>query len=356
MPQPAPFDLVFALERRLGASWPEFHKTHARTVKLREDLDTATAGEQDADSSIVAFGSVARFEVTDASDIDWVLLIDGQANLAHQRRAMQIGGKVDSLAGKKVGQEGTFGKMVFSHEVVQYIGGGDDTNANFTRRMLLLLESTPIGRRGAYDAVVRVILERYLTGDHGWALGRATHGVPRFLLNDIVRYWRTIAVDYAYKQWTRDNRGWALRSAKLRLSRKLIYASGLLCCFGFVEQPWASDSSVSQDDRKLKGLDHLLTLFALTPLDRLAAAFDKSPDLDDFARRVFGAYDAFLGILSDTNERGHLDELESSASDNDPLWERVRDLGVKFQEGLDALFLDDKTSALPGLIRKYGVF
>jgi hypothetical protein len=114
--------------------------------------------------------------------------------------------------------------------------------------------------------------------------------------------------------------------------------------------------SVSQDDRKLKGLDHLLTLFALTPLDRLAAAFDKSSSLDDFARQVFGAYNAFLGILSDKKERGHLDNLESSASDNDPLWEGVRDLGIKFQEGLDALFLDDKTSAFPSLIRKYGVF
>ena len=90
--------------------------------------------------------------------------------------------------------------------------------------------------------------------------------------------------------------------------------------------------------------------------DRLAAAFDKSSNLDDFARQVFGAYNAFLDILSDKKERGHLDELESSASDNDPLWEGVRDLGLKFQEGLDALFLDDKTSAFPSLIRKYGVF
>lgn len=356
MPQLAPFDFVFALEHKLGASWPELHNTHARTLKLCEELDAATSSAQDADSSIVAFGSVARFEVTDASDIDWVLLINGQADLAHQRRAQAIAKAVGGLAKKDVGQEGTFGKMAFSHDVVQYIGGGEDTNANFTRRMLLLLESRPIGRRVAYDAVVRVILERYLTGDHGWVLGRAAHGVPRFLLNDIVRYWRTIAVDYAYKQWTRDSRGWALRSAKLRLSRKLIYASGLLCCFGFADETWVSDTSLGQDDRKLRGLDHLLPLFAQTPLDRLAAAFNKSTGLDDFARQAFDAYDAFLGILSREEERQHLGALESSTSDKDPLWGCVRDLGVKFQESLDALFLDDTTNDFPGLIRKYGVF
>jgi predicted nucleotidyltransferase len=356
MPQSTPFDRVFALEQKLGASWPEFHRAHERTLAQSEKLDSTTSDAQDADSSIVVFGSVARYEVTDASDIDWVLLVNGQADLAHQRRALSIGGTIDALAGKKVGREGTFGKLVFSHDVVQYIGGGEDTNANFTRRMLLLLESRPIGARVAYDGVVRVILERYLTGDHGWAAGRATHGVPRFLLNDIVRYWRTIAVDHAYKQWTRDNREWALRSAKLRLSRKLIYASGLLCCFGFVDESWASDPSIGQDDRKLKGLDHLLTLFAQTPLDRLAAAFDRSPGLNDSARQALDAYDSFLGILSDEEQREHLEKLESSASDNDSLWKRVRDLGVGFQDGLDAVFLDDETSTYPKLIRKYGVF
>lgn len=356
MPQATPFDLVFALERQLGASWPELHASHVRAGTLCSTFDAATASAQHADSSIVAFGSVARFEVASASDIDWVLLINGQADLAHQSRALNIGGRVDLLAGKEVGREGTFGKMVFSHDVVQYIGGGEDTNANFTRRMLLLLESRPIGRREAYDAVVGVILERYLTGDHGWALGRATDGVPRFLLNDIVRYWRTIAVDFAYKQRSRDNRGWAIRSAKLRLSRKLIYASGLLCCFGFTDTPWASDSSFSPEERKLKGVGHLLTLFSQTPLDRLAAAFGKSPDLSESARKVFGAYDAFLGILSNDEDRAHLETLESSASDADPLWKRIRDLGAVFQEGLDTLFLDSHDSAYPRLIRRYGVF
>jgi hypothetical protein len=259
------------------------------------------------------------------------------------------------LANKKVGQEGTFGKMAFSHDLVQYIGGGDDTNANFTRRMLLLLESRPIGRRGAYDAVLPVILERYLTGDHGWIRGRASHGVPRFLLNDIVRYWRTIAVDYAYKQWTRDNRGWALRSAKLRLSRKLIYAAGLLYCLVFIDEEWAADPKMSQTDRKIQGIDRLQSLCALTPLDLLADSFMTS-GLSDSAKEVFGAYDAFLGILSDKSQREHLDNLDTEAADGDELWNHVRDLGNIFQDGLNALFLDHPENKYPELIRKYGVF
>jgi hypothetical protein len=175
-------------------------------------------------------------------------------------------------------------------------------------------------------------------------------------LNDIVRYWRTIAVDYAYKQWTRDNRGWALRSAKLRLSRKLIYAAGLLYCLGFVDQEWAADPRVAQTDRKIQGIDHLQSLCALTPLDLLADAFMRSAGLADSARRVFGAYDAFLGVLSDERQRNHLENLDAEAADGDELWNHVRDLGNIFQDGLNALFLDHPENKFPELIRKYGVF
>ena len=72
------------------------------------------------------------------------------------------------------------------------------------------------------ERVLRALLDRYV-GEDLLYHEPSKFFVPRFLLNDYVRYWRTMAVDSAQKRRSRTK--WALRELeKLRLSRKLIFS------------------------------------------------------------------------------------------------------------------------------------
>src|SRR5438045_7021844 len=116
----------------------------------------------------------------------------------------------------------TFCVLVFSHDLVYCIGGGADSNANLSRRMLLFHESRCLDLSGRGDEkyvwrnVVSNILERYFEEDVHFSV-KDKRRVPRFLLNDVTRYWRTICVDYAAKYLEQDGKKWAIRNAKLRV-------------------------------------------------------------------------------------------------------------------------------------------
>src|SRR4029077_15085981 len=172
---------VDLLESRLRANWIAIKKARGDTAVRRQELRDLFAARKSPDTSVVVFGSVARQEITSSSDLDWILLIDGQSVPEHKEQEREI---ARALAGGRFiepGKSGVFGKMVGSHDLVHNIGGEDDLNSNTTRRVLLLLESLPIGNREAYDRVRRQILSRYLKDDRGLTHGRSDIRVPRFL-------------------------------------------------------------------------------------------------------------------------------------------------------------------------------
>jgi predicted nucleotidyltransferase len=327
-----------------------------RAEDKRRELQEALRGLDSEDTSVVVSGSLARDEFTEGSDIDWTLLIDGSADPKHY----DLVGRIDALIRKPeikpTGAEGTFAAMVFSHDLIHQIGGEDDTNRNTTRRLLLLLESQAVGREDAYEWVARHILDRYLLEDRG--LWRASkYRVPRFLQNDIARYWRTLAVDFAYKLRTRSGKGWAIRNIKLRMSRKLIYVSGLLACFRChfdYSDPEATE--IFRDPKRHKEVvEHLRNVFAMTPLEIVAGVLLKYPHLDSAAQSIFDSYDKFLGIVADQQKRKHLEELNEGDGERDAVYQDARTLSHQFRDGLLAFFFDQK-SGLDDLTKNYGVF
>jgi predicted nucleotidyltransferase len=148
--------------QRLEAGWPHIFAARSRAQAKKTELRPRLVGMDSEDTSIVVFGSLARDEFTEGSDIDWTFLIDGLADPKHFNLQRSVEAVINEGAAKPVGREGTFGGMAFSHEIVHQIGGQEDTNRNTTRRVLLLLESEPIGRPDAYKRVVTNLLKQYI--------------------------------------------------------------------------------------------------------------------------------------------------------------------------------------------------
>ncbi len=356
---------VEKLEEKLGCNWQVLRKAKEQAeITKRRFCDSLINNGMpvsklipEEEASIVVFGSLARGEWTDGSDIDWTLLIDGPADPQHRSITHHISTKLEERNLTKPGPTGVFGSMAFSHDIIHQIGGQKDTNQNTTQRILLLLESRPLVCDLVYDRVIRSVLSRYLEDDISFlSSGGKKYKIPRFLLNDIVRYWRTMAVDYAHKRYERAGKGWALRNIKLRMSRKLIFVSGLLTFFSCYLNPSPGIKEVLQGslDSKNALVNHLVKYVKMTPLEVLAEALSNHAS-EEVAKCIMNSYDKFIEKLTCSKTRDHLENLDISKADKDNTFDEICEISREFQKGLTSFFFDGDEQ-LAELTRKYGVF
>lgn len=349
------------LESQFSRQWPGLHTARQTSVSRRLELEALFPGRKSPDSSLVVFGSLAREEMTGGSDLDWLLLVDGQSIPEHKQDESEIAKVLEDGKFIKPDRSGLFGSIVGSHDLIHNIGGEDDTNSNTTRRVLLLLEALAIGNGVALGRVRKQILRRYLEDDRGLRYAGGDVRIPRFLLNDLTRYWRTVTVDFVYKQRLNRDGKWALRNAKPRMSRKLLYAAGLLHCFlcHFDPDPKAVEAraSLRLDTPEISPLvSWLEAQLALPPLDVLAKAcllFKAEPST---VNQIFDNYEHFLGLLDDPDKRRELETTsDPDAVRSSPAWAEVRSISAPFHDGLVSLFLKDDPR-LAAITMKYGIF
>lgn len=284
----------------------------------------------DRDASVVLMGSWGRAEATAGSDDDFMVLLDGPER-GEVKPSINAVKTVLDLA---PGDQGVFGEPVFCDDLVGNVGLDRDDNKNLTRRMLFLLESVPATAPDVYAAARERVLRRYL--DESVKDFRP----PRFLLNDTVRYWRTICVDFAGKEQAGPEK-WGLRNAKLRTSRKVLFAGGLLPIF----------ECAALERGAMFGF--LSSRLAFPPTDRIAQSFLDHGAADPGARAL-GAYDDFLGLLDDESFRRELLDVIRDTADQSAAFAEAQRLGAELEAGLLALLFE--TEPLSNLVRDYGIF
>lgn len=265
------------------------------------------------DRAVLVCGSYARREASENSDVDFFMISESVG--ADSPLTDSVRTAIKEVAPNEPSPDGAFGGSVNRLQMIENIGGENDDNPSITRRILFLLEGEWLFNENGVRSFRRNILDRYIHEE------MADHQLAMFLLNDIIRYYRTVAVDYEFKTTEQDNpKPWAIRNIKLVFSRKLLYASGLFSV------------AMTVDRTRDKKVEILEDLFALPVLERMTAICGHTS-----MESVMVSYNRFLENLEDVEIRRHLEKLKKSERE-DPRFRELKDEGHHFTRELLKLF------------------
>jgi len=287
---------------------------------------------------VLTCGSYARREASAESDIDFFVITQQPAPPAGQpidQNLLQwvevVKDAINEIVPIEPAEGGAFSKVEPREAMLINIGGDSDNNQKITRRMLFLLEGEWLSNADGLRAVRRLILDRYI-GD-----GMTDHQLALFLLNDIIRYYRTLAVDYEFKTAEGASpKPWGIRNIKLVFSRKFLYASGLFSV------------AMTADRSREEKITLLENLFDLPVIDRMIAICGQSN-----MEPVLGSYNHFLEKLENADVRARLKNLKKDQR-ADPLFRELKNEGHHFTRELLKLF--EKTFDSTHPIRRAVVF
>lgn len=281
---------------------------------------------EDSPFDVVALGSVARSEASDQSDFDF--LIVAHTRPSDPRLSRRLLEAVETVRQHELnllepGATRMFGGVISAADLTERIGLEQDTNRTHSHRILLLEESCSIYRPDLHRELIESIVERYLLDADA-----REDAVPRFLLNDILRYWRTLAVDYEAKRWEGLDQNWGLRYLKLRISRKIALAGTLVSLFSCPE-PGALKEYLVQEFRK-------------PPLARFAQVHAQiETRLENRVRSVLQIADEFAARLEDADFRAAAKRVQNRGEmETLPQVRRAKADAVRLHEDLKAIFFE----------------
>jgi hypothetical protein len=295
------------------------HYSESKLDELRARLADV---ELDKNSVVLTCGSYARREASEESDIDFFIISsetlsrsEDSSDLVPPPWVNAVQSTISEVVPTPPAEGGAFSQLELRNSMLINIGGDDDSNQKITRRMLFLLEGEWLFNKDGLKQVRREILERYI------GVTMTDHQLALFLLNDLIRFYRTMAVDYEFKTAEGENpKPWGIRNIKLVFSRKLLYASGLFS---------VALTADRDRDRKIEVLEGL---FDKPVIDRMIDICGQAN-----MAGVLKCYDHFLERLEDKEVRDRLKALGVDER-NDPLFRELKNEGHHFTRELLKLF------------------
>jgi len=248
---------------------------------------------------IFTAGSFGRLDSGEKSDLDIFVTADGDNDVCRLEEIelfasiLRINKELDF---PPLSNDGEYLKVFHVEKNKNRIGSPIDDKENwFTTRMLLLLESNYLHQQDAYNRHIHEVLNVYFRD------AKEGHKPfkPLYLLNDILRFWRTLCLNY--EQARHDtNRLWKKRNFNLRFSR-------MLTVFGTI-LPLILDQQISQI--------RFEQLTSLSPLERFVDGLDLLSEDTSSLRDRFGDFLDYYENFLEIKETQDFEKLTSEVRES----------------------------------------
>ena len=267
----------------------------ARRLGLLSAKLTAALSERVelANVCIYATGSYGRGEAGATSDIDLFFLDAGEppaGKLAGISLMAQVIDTCHELDFPEFSHDGEYLEVHQLKELTDELGSPEEDAANFfTARLLLLLESKPVYNEAAYNTSVKHVAAAYFRDFPS----RETNFRPAFLINDVVRFWKTLCLNYEHRRGAGTESDANAQSSVVTKFKNLKLAFvRLMTCYSLVV-------GLSFDYRRRGGTTpaDLLRLVSMSPSERLEDLAAADSQLAELVTVVLEKYSWFLATL-----------------------------------------------------------
>lgn len=274
-------------------------ESNKKLESLKKEMECVFDVKSKFDKNICVFacGSLGRMEITCNSDLDlfFIVMDDDQQN---ERICLNIDTynffakmyKINNEQGfQDPSKGGAYWEFITQKQLKDVGSREEDFNNGFTARMLLLLESKPLFNNLAYNILVNDVLDKYFVDYDNHNIDFS----PQYLMNDILRYWYTLTLNYEYRRDPADDNNkkyW--KRLKLKFARKLTCYSMIACLY---------KRNINKED--------VLSFVKMTPFERLQNLKTFVPNIEHSIAEIENEYEWFLSLR---NEDGSWWENENN--------------------------------------------
>lgn len=297
----------------------EFSSNRLKELKLKiKKIDKLVKDRTNL--CIYVTGSYGRHEATKYSDLDLFFLNDGKSNnnkLSKLNKTLVDAEIIKQTSKMNFGEfsnDGQYLEVHYIEDILDALGCPDDDYKNyFTARMLLLLESKPIYNSKFYNYLLKEIILSYYRDYHD----HDKDFRPIFLVNDILRFWKTLCLNYEHKRnRATENK---LKKNQMHLKNLKLKFSRMIICFATIIILIRQKNVVTPDE--------LLKILRLTPLERIYKACGNNVKLKKQYEAILKDYTWFLNMTN--KPQNEVIQWIAKRSNRDRAFERGRKFGFK---------------------------